>query len=83
MATANQLFDALQDIGGLINENSSFLFDSALRNLQSSQTDVVRSREQLASGKNLVRARMILVSYEVETLESLKSSTRLIPTSVI
>ena len=36
--------------------SSSYLFDSALRNLQSSQTDVARSREQLASGKNLVRA---------------------------
>ena len=51
--------------------SSSYLFDSALRNLQSSQTDVARSREQLASGKNLVRASDDTSKLRsIETLES-------------
>ena len=51
--------------------SSSYLFDSALQNLQSSQTDVARSREQLASGKNLVRASDDTSKLRsIETLES-------------
>ena len=61
--------------------SSSYLFDSALRNLQSSQTDVARSREQLASGKNLVRASDDTSKLRsIETLESVSYTHLTLPT---
>ncbi|MBA57638.1 MAG: flagellar hook-associated protein 3 [Gammaproteobacteria bacterium] len=36
--------------------SSTYLFDSSLKNIQSTQSDVSRSREKIASGKSLTRA---------------------------
>ena len=35
--------------------SNSYLFDQAVRNIQTTQSDVSKSREQIASGKSIVR----------------------------
>ena len=62
----------------MIYENIEYLsFDSSLKNIQSTQSDVSRSRERIASGKALTRASDDTSKLRnIETLQSsLKRST--------
>jgi len=54
--------------------SNSFLFDQAIKNIQTSQSDVAKSRERIASGKSLVRPSDD--TSKLRSIEILKSQQR-------
>ena len=54
--------------------SSTYLFDSSLKNIQSTQSDVSRSRERIASGKALTRASDD--TSKLRNIETLQSSLK-------
>ena len=54
--------------------SNSYLFDQAVRNIQTTQSDVSKSREQIASGKSIVRPSDD--TSKLRSIEVLKSQQR-------